>query len=58
VQAGGDGIPPAVASQARHSVLTLERSDHVATRRMLAGEKDSDFHDASMVNGLPGFPRS
>src|SRR6516165_11362129 len=58
VLAGGDGIPPAVASQARHSVLTFERSDHVATRRMLAGEKDSDFHDVSVVNGLPGFLRS
>ncbi len=55
---GGDGIPAAVARQPRHGILTLEGGDHVASRRVLAGEKDPDLHDVSAVSGLPDFPTS
>jgi len=44
---GRDGVPPAVARQPAHRVLALERGDHVAPGRVLAGEKDPDLHDAS-----------
>src|SRR5262249_30934950 len=44
---GPDGIPSAVARQPGHRILAFERCDHVAPGRVLAGEKDSDLHDAS-----------
>src|SRR5215469_18260127 len=45
--AGRDGVPAAVARQPGHRVLRLESGEHVAPRRVLAGEKDPDLHDAS-----------
>jgi hypothetical protein len=56
--AGGYCIPPAVARQPCHGVLALERSDHVASWRLLAGKKYPDLHDVSMVDRLLGLPRS
>jgi hypothetical protein len=51
--AGGHRVPPTVAGQARHCILTFECRDHVAARWMLAGEKDPDLHDVSMVTDCP-----
>ncbi len=56
--AGGNGIPAAVARQPGHRILTLQGGDHVASGRVLAGEKDPDLHDVSEASGLPDFPTS
>jgi hypothetical protein len=45
VLATGAGVPAAVARQPGHCVLAFELSDDVAAGRMLAGQKDPDFHD-------------
>jgi hypothetical protein len=44
-----DGVPAAVARQPRHDILGLECGDHVAPRRVLAGEKNPDLHDISTM---------
>jgi hypothetical protein len=45
--AGCDCIPAAVARQARHRILAFQGRDHVASGRLLTGEKNPDLHDAS-----------
>lgn len=56
--AGRHRVPPAVAGQPCHGILALQRGDHVASWRVLAGKKDPDLHDVSVVDGLPDLPTS
>jgi hypothetical protein len=54
--AGRNGIPAPVARQARHRILALQGRNHVASRRVLTGEKDPDLHDASNGGRVASMP--
>ena len=44
VLSSADRVPAAVAREARHRELVVERGDHVGPERVLVGDEDADFH--------------